>query len=415
MTEFESTHHTGQQEDASSPAPEVAEPRFVRDTRFRIAGGVAAGLAGATGIHVALIRIAFVVATMLNGVGVLAYLAALIAMPTLEDVRHGRDRHWRGPRQVYAGILGALAAFLLVAPFSPNPTIWLPVLLIGIGIALWQPTPRIRFPFRAAAAAEGSTALPTPAPSQPPPPRWRDHAERPSYLGRLCTAAAVLALGVALALSRLGRFDLTAGRAAALLLVVIGMGLVVGAFAGRARWGILPAAVLIPLTVVLCTLDRVGLDPLRTVGSQTHHVRSVHELPTGYRTGTGGVYLDLSGLTLDGTSRKVTVEAAIGDIQVLVPAGVTVDVDARTALGQVSLLAMPTGWGVNRYVVGCVPAQRSAWAMQSYSTTDDAVVLGPPAGTCDGGQADPGGKGHLHLVLRDGLGSIHIHQVPEAR
>ena len=64
---------------AFPPGPE--RPVLRRPFADRMLGGVAAGLARYTGVDVTLVRIAFVVLTLIGGAGIPLYLAGLLLIP----------------------------------------------------------------------------------------------------------------------------------------------------------------------------------------------------------------------------------------------------------------------------------------------------------------------------------------------
>ena len=61
------------------PGPE--RPALRRPFADRMLGGVAAGLARYTGVDVTIVRIAFVVLTLIGGAGIPLYLAGLLLIP----------------------------------------------------------------------------------------------------------------------------------------------------------------------------------------------------------------------------------------------------------------------------------------------------------------------------------------------
>jgi phage shock protein PspC (stress-responsive transcriptional regulator) len=61
------------------PAPE--QPALRRSYRDRMLAGVAAGLARYFGVDVTIVRIAFVVLTVVGGAGIPLYLAGLLLIP----------------------------------------------------------------------------------------------------------------------------------------------------------------------------------------------------------------------------------------------------------------------------------------------------------------------------------------------
>ena len=65
----------------SSADTHTAAPRLERPHEGRMVAGVAVGLARHLRVDPTLVRIAFVVATLLGGVGIAAYVAALLLVP----------------------------------------------------------------------------------------------------------------------------------------------------------------------------------------------------------------------------------------------------------------------------------------------------------------------------------------------
>ncbi len=71
----------------SDPRPEppfrpgAERPALRRPFADRMLGGVAAGLARYTGVDVTIVRIAFVVVTLIGGAGIPLYLAGLLLIP----------------------------------------------------------------------------------------------------------------------------------------------------------------------------------------------------------------------------------------------------------------------------------------------------------------------------------------------
>jgi phage shock protein PspC (stress-responsive transcriptional regulator) len=373
---------------SAAEPPAAALPRWARDTEHGLVGGVAAGLAGALAVDVAIVRIAFVVTGLLHGGGVLAYLAAWLALPSLRDARTGARPRWLRERQA-AGILVAAAAVLVLAtPFDIGSNILLPLLLIGVAVALWRSSPLHRpHPPMWERPAAGSPE----SPAGPPLERFapavpRAASEPPSYLARATVGVAVLAEGIALLLDRAHVWTLTSGRAASLALLVLGAGLVAGTVVGRARWLALPALLLVPLTVGLVTLDRMGLDAFAPVGVWRVTPDTAAQIPPVTRRGLSDARLDLSAVDLAGATKSATVETAVGSVQVWVAPDVTVTVDADVAAGSIDL-GTATGCCSRTSIVG-----------QSFGVDRHLVATLP--GTA--------AAGTLHLRLRTGMGQVEV-------
>jgi phage shock protein C len=64
-----------------------SSPRKLTRSSDRMVGGVAAGLAEYFDIDPVIARVGFVIATLMSGAGLIAYLALLIVVPS-EDSQH---------------------------------------------------------------------------------------------------------------------------------------------------------------------------------------------------------------------------------------------------------------------------------------------------------------------------------------
>ncbi|WP_249423925.1 ATP-binding protein [Nocardioides coralli] len=138
---------------ATATAPDSAR-RATRDSRHPILGGVAGGLARHTGMPVLWVRVGFLVATTLGGLGVFLYAAFWLVLPSdnafetaapgiegasREGRRPGRLRRLGdvGPAVVLA-VLGVGALLLVNAVVGQGVLLWAALLGVG-GIALlWR-------------------------------------------------------------------------------------------------------------------------------------------------------------------------------------------------------------------------------------------------------------------------------------
>ena len=340
---------------ASAPAPTVPPPPSGTDAppprpplRRRpdeaVLGGVAAGIARSLDLDVALVRVAMVVLALpMDGLGVIAYLAAWALIPAdavpegdgARPVRRGAGL-WIG-----AGLVG-LGALLALERLGDTwgwgawrPWRWfaadlvLPLGLVVVGALLW---------WRAGEAGETPAAPRTAAPParvRPGRPEAEDSRLAPLSLG--------LALMVTGGLWTTDGMDVTAlgaTRIAAAGLLVLALGLLVGTVTGRARGLILPGAVLGVVVLALLGAARVGDAPLGTPGVSTlERPTGVADLPPdGYAWGAGDVVLDLRRLdapTLLAADGPVVVRAelGVGTLEVVVPRGIGLDVAASVGIG----------------------------------------------------------------------------------
>jgi hypothetical protein len=192
-------------------------------------------------------------------------------------------------------------------------------------------------------APQGPFAPPGPSAPPPvtPPPaaRWQPAPQPPrprSRLGLLTISVAVLLLG-AMAVVDLAGYPIAPLAYFAVPLAVLGVGLVVGAWVGRARW-------LIPLGIVLMLALGSGYVAFgegywsRTgIGVITLQPESVEEIPEGWYRDVGAVEVDMSRVDFAGTSTTVEIRVGLGAIQVIVPSDVDVTVDAAVNIGSANV------------------------------------------------------------------------------
>jgi hypothetical protein len=205
-------------------------------------------------------------------------------------------------------------------------------------------------------AAPAPAAVPPPAWS-PPPPAWTPpppaayapaaapvRKER-SGLGLATFGTAFLAVGVASLLDLLGVIDVTLVQYLALGLSVLAVGLLLGAWVGRARWLAVPALLLVPFVLVasLVTVPFKG-------GFADRHIAPV-SIAGGsaiYHLVAGRLAIDLTQLEPTGASAQAASAAVAniratvvaGEITVIVPRTASVHVHASVGAGTLDALAV---------------------------------------------------------------------------
>ena len=355
--------------------PPLSALRRSRDDRKVV--GVAGGLGRWAGVDPLVFRILFVVLTFFGGSGILLYALGWLLVPDQGETESEGQRLLNGRSRSSAatviGILvvlaigiaatgwlfdsgpgfGGLAALVAVvvivilvsrnhrgpgsvAPPFPDPQVRTPAEPGAYG-----QTPGTAYTAPAAYAPPASSysptaPLPTPPgplyptygpPLPPPPPKER------SILGRLTLSVAAIVVGVLIGWNAATDSDVPAQAVIASALAVVGIGLVVGAVLGRARWLVVWGIVLVVLASAAAFADvqlRGG------VGERNWTPRTVADLHTPYRLGIGEATLDLSELDLGSTDRqRVEIRQGVGDLLVLVPPDVTVLVDADVRAGEI--------------------------------------------------------------------------------
>jgi phage shock protein PspC (stress-responsive transcriptional regulator)/predicted membrane protein len=285
--------------------PQPATRRFTRSSSDKLIGGVAGGLGRYFGVDPILFRIAFVVLTFAGGVGVLAYIGLLAFVPADDG---GGLTQTRSGNLIAAVALGLLAVVLLGPPvFFAGPVLLPIALLVGIGLLLWR--------------ASGGAS---PAPGDP---------------ARMVARAAIAFLiGLAAIGAFIGVFMLAAfggGVVLSVLAILAGVALLGAAFAGGARWLIVPALVLVlPLAIVAAA----DIDVEGGVGDHHYRPASVSELHPEYQLGMGDLVVDMRDVDLPSGRTDLHVENGIGHVLVRVPEDACVSADVEIGIGQSSIL-----------------------------------------------------------------------------
>jgi len=351
--------------------------RLYRRTDTKMIAGVAAGVADYFEVDSTLVRIAFVIAAFLGGVGVVAYGVAWILVPPTHEVSSPSENAVRrlkaAPSWVAIALVAVGAVLLANATGAVSAPVGWGITLVVVGVLLFRHASRDPEPVTASsypvdvasgsppppptAAFTATGPAPATAPVVPPPPgvpglppsperpaplwvpppprrrRERPPRQRGLFWGTI--GATLLAVGVAALLANAGVFDLGAGAYLALALAVLGLGLLVGTWWGRSRGLIVLAAVLTPF-VLLASLVNV---PIRGgVGDRFYGPRAVSDLRPVYRQVAGRMLLDLTGLRLG--KRPVHVDASMvaGKIEVILPTGMHAGVHAEAGAGEMQIL-----------------------------------------------------------------------------
>jgi phage shock protein PspC (stress-responsive transcriptional regulator) len=325
---------------------DLASIRRTVGDRRRVAG-VAGGLARHLDIDPLIVRVAFVVLTFFGGAGLVLYIACWLLVPE-EGNDWARVALDRRSRTVALVLVGALVVVILLGHTwwgSGYP--WGLLIVAGIVALIATAFPRRD---RRPAPAEGIT---NPG-AVPPEGQTQAYAVTPTYVEQprpvnprkkgpilFWFALAVMAVGLGV----LGVVDLAGASVApsaypALVLALSGAFLLLGAFWGRAGGLILVGLVAAAATVGATIGDQ--WDPHREV------VRPVSSatVPDTSHLDTGNLVVDLTDVRdpqeLDG--RVIRLSAGVGQIDIEVPADVTVEVDAHVrGPGGISLFGQDSG------------------------------------------------------------------------
>ncbi|CAM3974809.1 PspC domain-containing protein [Tsukamurella ocularis] len=413
----------------STQLRQMWETRPLRARNAPIAG-VCSGFARRYQVDVALVRAAFIGATVLGGFGFVAYFIGLFVLPKESEYAYGTPVQRSGPPTIvlimvavlavmFGGGMGSswpgaglISAALLLAgwyalhqklPVPPPGTAVSARLAPPAPVGAWQP-PAAQFPWQpvwtppagtdptapqAAAPAQAPEQAPedpaaaspqsepatapsgplnlrkAPAPEAPRvqtqvteeihPPRWdplgaapfawdlpepaasnapvptepkRRTRITPVTLGiALLTAAAIATVNLVLGVS------ISPVVAAAIVLGVVGTGLVAGAFR-RSGYGLLAVAIPLAGFVIVGTMAQNVMSGFADAprGDKQFVVPAPTDLQEQYILQVGSLQLDLRQLTLD-HDRTVTTRVGVGDTQIRIPAAMNVKVQCQVSVG----------------------------------------------------------------------------------
>jgi phage shock protein PspC (stress-responsive transcriptional regulator) len=296
-----------------------------------MAGGVAALIARGIGVDVLWVRVAFVLLTLVGGVGIVVYAGLWLALVV------GPDLGWSVVGAIGGAVVVAGVPLVMLVGGVQAVTGWPAVVLLlaGLALALWQPrtatVARPPTPERAARTAR----LPRPLIERPV--RAPRPARERSVLGRAALGAAIVvaAAGALIDDANGGRFHPEQWLGAAAL--VCGAGLLVGTVAGRGRWLVVPAALFAAGGFVGGEIARLGIGVADLAGDEWVSIYPDGPIDQRIETGVGDVHVSYypEHGALQG-EHTVVARAAFGDVYVDVGRGdVEVVVRTRTDRGEV--------------------------------------------------------------------------------
>ncbi len=334
--------------------------RLQRSRNDRVLTGVAGGLGTHLGINPWWFRFAFLVLAFFGGFGLVVYLAAWLVIPD-----EGREdpiiSSWLGnvdmsdAGTIFGLVLVGAAAVIVLTQFADiSGTLVVAAILFVVGLLLYRGELTSKRPDRpdpetthggddmtqttttAEKAAIASTArftdygdaahggegdelppvLPPAPPAygepdsgptepwEPPPPRER------SMLGRLTLAVGLIVVAtMALLDVAFTRVDMDPVHYLAAAVAVIGLGLLVGAFIGKALWLIIVGVLLLPALWIAALLPS-SID--LSAGEFRYEPLTVAEVDSPYEQGFGQMTIDLSELSAADLAQVGLLEASVG-------------------------------------------------------------------------------------------------------
>jgi phage shock protein PspC (stress-responsive transcriptional regulator) len=360
------------------PPPGRSYRRLVRRRTGRVLAGVCAGLGDYTGIDPVAWRIGFVVASLFGGAGLVGYIACALLIP-----EEGADASpaTRAVRRMGGSwvqwlliVLGALillpALFAGVGVLYWRPAFSWAIVLIGLGLLLLRqdnrnaPSPDAPSqppvtggdapasatapggPGTRVARVTGGTAAPgatmsnappeRPAGEAPteiwPPPNVRPEPRRRSPLVWYTLAATFLGLGAAAVADNLGLVSLQPAQYLSITVLIIGLGLVVGAWWGRSIALIVVGILMLPI-LLAASLVRLPLEGF--VGDRVIRPRTVAALDPSYDMLAGRMTLDLSSIRWPEEPVSTSVKANAGRVEARIPNNVDAVVNGEVTAGTI--------------------------------------------------------------------------------
>lgn len=347
-----------------APEPQVVTSELVRPREGRMVAGVAQGLANRFNLPVVLIRVVFALLTIGGGLGLALYAAGWFLIRSDDEAEAPSQRFFSGATsgRSWIGIgLVFLAAMILLDNFTflSGGIVWAVGLLV-VGILLYTgdlprlvkqpeddkegvqqvttsstlvPTTETETPSGGAPVGGGVPPTPTPTPPILPPAaaKPREH----SYLGRLTVGLILVSIGVLAILDNIPGIPIEPEprHYMALAVTVLGVGLMVGGFIGRARWLILVAVIMVPTMLFSPAFEydwnSENFDLIESPDT-------FEELEEIYSIEVGNLEIDLTDLPWDGEVIDLETTVDAGNIQIWIPEGVGIVGEASADVGRVA-------------------------------------------------------------------------------
>jgi phage shock protein PspC (stress-responsive transcriptional regulator) len=344
--------------------PAAAPPKELHRSRDdRVLAGVAGGLGRYFDLSPNFFRVGFAILTLVGGAGILLYLASALVIPdegredsiAAEALKRHRDRPW-----LLVGVALVGIAFLsIVAQADLWPNTGFAWTLLAIGALVIAISQRRR--------AEPVDRMATGEAVAPP-------APRPPSLFLPVFGLLLAGAGLLTFLSAVG-VDIRWDVALAVAATAVGLAVVAGAFLRRRTGGLVFVG--ITLAGLALAVSAIDIRLEGTVGDRVYRPAAAEDVSRSYEMAIGELDLDLSNTSLASGDTEVDVNVGIGDLTVVVPRSVAVDVEATASAGSVSVF--------NRHSDGV-----------------DARVV------ASGGGAPPHADKKLFIDAHVGLGSVTV-------
>ena len=327
------------------PSPQTStppRPPLRRIDDGKVIGGVAGGVARWLDVDPVLVRVIAVVLAVFGGSGLVLYLLGWLFLPS-DSVAESPAQSVLGRNRVLLVLAGAVVTFIalgILGPFlvshrfmsaGPLGLFLLVALVIAVVYLRRDRTPNPTAPADPVPAEVPVVASPVTA---PPATKQRKPRRERSPLGWMTLSAMLLVVGVLMALRFSGAVHLSAVVIVAAALGVVGCGLVVGAFVGRAR-GLIVMGLLLVLALIPTTVINNLHMPLQRNANVTLTPRTVDALPPSYSLGAGQVTLDLTRVHNDSQQHVTVIKVGLGAVRVYLPRNLVAVVTAQANVGNI--------------------------------------------------------------------------------
>ncbi len=354
------TPMTTEQPDAALPIDRTAGTRRLRRrTTDRVIGGVAGGLGEYLNVDPVLFRALFAGLVIFGGAGLVLYVLGWLLIPEggqEASIAEGAVKRMLGRPGWLVALLVILAGIMILRPWTYDSYFYVPpeiflgfaIAFAGVLLMLLRDRPDgggaspVAISAEPGAAAAGAAAAPASA--------WPRSAAIPraprerSPLGWYVLAGALAVVAALAVADTVGGVRVVPGQYFGAGLLALGLGLVVGAWWGRARLLILLGILVLPVAAVSAFLT-VPLEG--GIADDTFRPANVAELQPAYRIVGGRVRIDLTGLEAGSDPIDLTASVGAGDLYVVVPRGASVLVTGTVQGGHLYLLGRDhTGTGL---------------------------------------------------------------------
>ena len=351
------TTTTSESSEARTGPPELLRPR-----EGRVLAGVSQGLADRFDLPNWAPRAFFVVTAFFGGLGLALYAAGWALIRSDDETESPAERFFDGASStkswVGIGLIFVAALILLenLTFFSGGVVFAAGLLIVGVllylghipldsdsdkskeGVQPMTTTDTLKLDTDTASTAGDSPAgggtPPTPTPTPPLLPPSAAKPKERSILGRVTVGVMLLAMGVLAILDNLSGVPIDAEprHYIGLAVTTLGVGLLVGAFVGRARWLILVAVVLLPTLLFSPVFEYEWESEIFDV---VHQPASFNEVEEFYELDLGNMVIDLTELPWDGRTVDIRAQVDVGNLEIRIPDAVGITGFAAVDVGRV--------------------------------------------------------------------------------